>query len=68
MRLNKITYTFRGLRKGPIIFKGMSGEAFELTMNYLDKRVLKPRSSRANDFVVIASFRTRLGVIDCFVN
>ncbi len=68
MRLNRIKYTFKGVQKSPRIFKGMSGEAFEITMRYLGDRVLKAGSGRAHDIVVIASFRTRLGVIDCFVN
>ena len=68
MRFGKIKYSFRGLRKNPLIFRGMSGESFELTMKYLDDRVLRGRPEPAHDVVVIASFRTRLGVIDCFVN
>lgn len=68
MKLDKIKYTFKNPQRGPVIFRGISGEQFEITMKYIDDLVLKPRSGRIHDLVVIASVRTRLGVIDCFVN
>ena len=67
MKLNRITYRFKKLDQGPRPFKGMSIEEFRLICRYLDD--LTPAGFRkAGGFVVVASFSTRLGVIDCFVN
>ena len=60
-------YTFKEFDYTPPAFKGMSMEDFRLICKYLDD--ITPAGFRkARGIVVITSFYTRLGVIDCFVN
>ncbi len=60
-------YMFKEFDQGPPPFRGMSIEEFRLICSYLDE-ITPSGFRRANGFVVVASFSTRLGVIDCFVN
>ena len=52
---------------GPPPFRGMTMEEFRLICRYLDD-IAPPGFRKGRGFVVVASFSTRLGVIDCFVN
>lgn len=65
--MKRIIYRFREFDYTPQAFKGMSPEEFGLIYRLLDET--SPAGFRkAHGFVVIESFCTRLGVIDCFVN
>jgi hypothetical protein len=46
----------------------MSKEEFRVTLKYLEQGVLHGRFRRSIKFLVISSYFTRLGVVDCFVN
>ena len=63
MRPNRIKYKFTEYSYTHRLFKGMSAVEFRAIASYLDALALT--NTR---FVVIVSFSTRLGVIDCFVN
>ena len=65
--MDRIKYRFKEFDYTPPAFTGMSLDDFRLICRYLDD--VTPAGFRtAHGFVVIASFLTRLGVIDCFVN
>ncbi len=67
MEKRNVKYTFKEFGKGPPPFRGMSVEEFQLICRYLDD--ITPTGFRkAVGFIVVASFSTKVGVIDCFVN
>lgn len=66
--MNRIKYEFKKFEFSPDAFKGMSKEEFRVTLKYLEQGVLHGRFRKSTKFLVISSYFTRLGVIDCFVN
>lgn len=68
MNRPQIKYTFKKFQFSPDTFRGLSKHDFGITMKYLEEGVLHGSFSRSVKFLVISSYFTRLGVIDCFVN
>jgi len=63
-----IKYTFKKFQFSPDTFRGLSKHDFGVTMKYLEEGVLHGCFRKSVKFLVISSYFTRLGVIDCFVN
>lgn len=68
MNRPQIKYTFKKFQFSPDTFKGLSKHDFGITMKYLEEGVLHGSFHKSVKFLVISSYFTRLGVIDCFVN
>jgi len=68
MEPDRIRYQFKKYQFDPDTFKGISKQDFGVTIRYLEKGILHGRFYKSVKFLVISSYFTRLGVIDCFVN
>ncbi len=68
MNRPQIKYTFKKFQFNPETFQGLSKHDFGITMKYLEEGALHGRFNKSVKFLVISSYFTRLGVIDCFVN
>ena len=68
MDSQRIKYKFKKYQFDPDTFKGISKQDFGVTIRYLENGVLHGSFHKSVKFLVISSYFTRLGVIDCFVN
>ena len=65
--MNRIVYRFKEFHGHQHMFHGLTREEFEAFFRHVEK-ITRNRFIPGKKVLVAASFWTRLGVIDCFVN